>query len=87
MPPALFRATCNIKVKLFPFDKQQCRLIFRSTDYDATLMDFRTRLLRVKFKFGDSLSVSLERKACAIEQSYIEVSNVSSEWVILNTQE
>ena len=44
MPPALFRATCNIKVKLFPFDKQQCRLIFRSTDYDATLMDFRTRL-------------------------------------------
>ena len=39
------------------------------------------------YQFGDSLSVSLERKACAIEQSYIEVSNVSSEWVILNTQE
>ena len=50
MPPALFRATCNIKVKLFPFDKQQCRLIFRSTDYDATLMDFRAGLYGLENK-------------------------------------
>lgn len=33
LPPALFRTTCSINVRLFPFDQQTCRLIFRSTDY------------------------------------------------------
>ena len=29
MPPALFRATCNIKVRLFPFDKQGKGVCFK----------------------------------------------------------
>ena len=45
--------------------QKECRLVFRSTDYDARIFDFR--------------------ESCAIEQSNIEVSNVSAEWVILNT--
>ena len=45
--------------------RKECRLVFRSTDYDARMLDFRMK--------------------CALEQSNIEVSNVSAEWVILNT--
>ena len=76
MPPALFRATCNIKVKLFPFDKQQCRLIFRSTDYDATLMDFRTRLLRVKL-----LVISLETYIrSALKEKHVLLNNLISKF-------
>jgi len=76
MPPALFRATCNIKVKLFPFDKQQCRLIFRSTDYDATLMDFRTRLLRVKL-----LVISLETHfRSALKEKHVLLNNLISKF-------
>ena len=40
MPPSLFRATCTLKIMLFPFDKQECTLIFRSSDFDASVLDF-----------------------------------------------
>ena len=68
MPPSLFRATCNLKIMLFPFDKQDCTLIFRSSDFDASVLDF------------DMIF--------AINNSNIEGSNVSAEWVLLSrTQE
>ena len=40
MPPSLFRGTCHLRIQLFPFDKQICKLTFRSSDFDASVLDF-----------------------------------------------
>ena len=34
MPPGIFRTKCTIDIKLFPFDWQNCSLIFRPYYYD-----------------------------------------------------
>lgn len=34
-PTAIFRSTCNIKVAKFPFDRQNCRMVFRSWTYSS----------------------------------------------------
>lgn len=38
--PALYKFTCNLDVKYFPFDKQICTMVFGSWTYDATGIDF-----------------------------------------------
>ncbi|XP_077772861.1 acetylcholine receptor subunit epsilon isoform X3 [Podarcis muralis] len=35
LPPAIFRSTCAIEVTFFPFDWQNCSLVFRSQSYNA----------------------------------------------------
>lgn len=39
IPRSLFSSTCNIDLKFFPFDKQNCSLSFGSWAYDSSLVD------------------------------------------------
>ncbi|KAL2079062.1 hypothetical protein ACEWY4_024806 [Coilia grayii] len=67
-PPALFRSSCGVKVIYFPFDWQNCTMVFRSYTYDSTEID---------------LQVSLDEKGREIrEMLYDHTFSESGEWYI-----
>ncbi|KAG7278195.1 hypothetical protein CRUP_002157 [Coryphaenoides rupestris] len=41
LPPGIFMSTCNVDVRWFPFDMQECELKFGSWTYDGWLLDLQ----------------------------------------------
>lgn len=39
MPPAIFKSSCKIDIKNFPFDEQTCHMKFGSWTYDGNRLD------------------------------------------------
>ncbi|XP_037666369.1 acetylcholine receptor subunit epsilon [Choloepus didactylus] len=40
LPPAIYRSTCAVEVTYFPYDWQNCSLVFRSQTYNAEEVEF-----------------------------------------------
>ena len=38
MSPATFKSSCDMRVKFYPFDTQECKLTFGSWTYDSRLL-------------------------------------------------
>ncbi|KAJ3588781.1 hypothetical protein NHX12_009635 [Muraenolepis orangiensis] len=39
LPPAIYRSTCAVEITYFPFDYQNCTMVFRSQTYSANELD------------------------------------------------
>ncbi|XP_044529017.1 acetylcholine receptor subunit epsilon [Gracilinanus agilis] len=68
LPPAIYRSTCAVEVTYFPFDWQNCSLIFRSQTYSSA---------EVVFVFSEE-SGQIVNKIQIDEEAYTE----NGEWAI-----
>ncbi|XP_063539685.1 acetylcholine receptor subunit alpha-like 2 [Cydia strobilella] len=57
-PPAIFKSSCEIDVRYFPFDQQTCFLKFGSWSYDGDQIDLKH--INQKRQTGDTIEVGID---------------------------
>ncbi|XP_063223415.1 acetylcholine receptor subunit alpha-L1 [Bacillus rossius redtenbacheri] len=55
-PPAIFKSSCEIDVRYFPFDQQTCFMKFGSWTYDGNQIDLK----HINQKFSDKVEVGID---------------------------
>lgn len=63
-PPAIYKSSCDIEVKYFPFDVQLCEMKFGSWTYDRTLVDLRHKNFSGDFK---EIAIDLSEFVISVE--------------------
>lgn len=78
IPRSLFSSTCNIDLKNFPFDQQNCSLSFGSWSYDRTLIDLDFYMDMDKIDLSDyerSKEWQIDKEQSYGERTYRSIDN------------
>lgn len=75
-PPAIYKSSCLINVEYFPFDEQQCSLIFGSWTYDGTQVD-------LIHKCSETLPARLKNRPIELGSDLRRIAQ-NGEWDILS---
>ncbi|CAF0805891.1 unnamed protein product [Adineta steineri] len=84
VPPAIYKSSCRIDVKYFPFDTQECEMRFASWTYNAREVTF-THYSEERDK-GQEISKLLTQQAISVtsEESYKDDYLESGTWDVLS---
>lgn len=75
----IYKSMCNINVKYFPFDEQQCKMVFASWSHDVNTIDLRKR----KGPLGEKAVAKKDRGSDVFQEN----EEWTVEWITIDRHE